>query len=59
MLKNFLFIDESTGENFICQADDLETAEEILELEGFDLITVFFQCQLSDYEAELSGLDVY
>ena len=42
MLKNYLFIDEISGEEFICQAADLKTAEEILELEGFDLLYVGF-----------------
>lgn len=59
MLKNYLFIDEISGEEFICQAADLQTAEEILELEGFDLFHVDFVYELTDYEAENSGLDVY
>jgi hypothetical protein len=59
MLKNYLFIDEISGEEFICQAADLKTAEEILELEGFDLLHIGFVYELTDYEAENSGLDVY
>ena len=59
MLKNFLFIDEISGEEIICQAADLQTAEEILELEGFDLFYVSYVCTMTDYEAEMSGLDVY
>lgn len=59
MLKNYLFIEEKSGEEFICQAADLKTAEEILELEGFDLLTVGYVCELTDEEAEQSGLDVY
>jgi hypothetical protein len=59
MLKNYLFFDETTGEDFICQAVDLKTAEEILELEGFDLLTVGYVRELTDEEAERSGLDVY
>lgn len=59
MLKNYLFIDEISGEEFICQAADLKTAEEILELEGFDLLHIGIVCELTDYEAEMSGLDVY
>lgn len=59
MLENFLFKDEATGEEFICQAADLQTAEEILELEGFDLLEIYFVCRLTDAEAEMSGLDVY
>lgn len=59
MFKNYLFIDEISGEEFICQAYDLQTAEEILELEGFDLFYIGFVYELTDYEAEMSGLDVY
>ena len=59
MLKNYLFVDDISGEEFICQAADLQTAEEILELEGFDLSEIYYICQLTNYEAEKSGLDVY
>lgn len=59
MLKNYLFRETRTDEKFICQAPDHITAEEILELEGFNLMYVNFICVLSDYEAENSGLDVY
>ena len=57
MFKNYLFIDKISGEEFICQAEDLHTAKEILE--GFDLLHINFICELTDYEAENSGLDVY
>ena len=59
MLENFLFKDEITGEEFICQAADLQTAEEILELEGFDLFYISYICTMNGYEVEMSGLDVY
>ena len=59
MSKNYLFIDEISGEEFICQAADLKTAEGILELEGFDLLHVNFVYEMTHYEAENSGLDVY
>ena len=59
MLKNYLFRETRTGEEFICQAPDHKTAEEILEFEGFDLMYVNIICILSDYDAEQSGLDVY
>lgn len=59
MLKNYLFVDEISGEEFICQAADLQTAKEILELEGFDLLHISYVCTMTDYEAEMSGLDVY
>ena len=59
MLKNYLFIDENSSEELICQAVDLQTAKEILELEGFDLLHINCICTLTDYEAEMLGLDVY
>lgn len=59
MLKNYLFRETRTGEEFICQAADLKTAKEILELEGFDLLHIGFVYEMTDYEAENSGLDVY
>lgn len=58
MLKNYLFRIEETGEEIICEADSLAAAEEILE-EYFDLEELYYICELSDYEAEMSGLDVY
>ena len=57
MFKNYLFIDKISGEEFICQAKDLYTDRDILE--GFDLLHINFICELTDYEAENSGLDVY
>ena len=59
MFKNYLFIDGISGEEFICQAEDLYTAEEILDLNGFDLLHIDLICKLTDDEAENSGLDVY
>lgn len=59
MLENFLFKDEITGEEFICQAADLQTAEEILELEGFYLLRIRYIRTMTYYEAAMSGLDVY
>ena len=59
MLKNYLFRETRTGEEFICQAPDYKTAKEILELEGFDLLHIGFVYEMTDYEAENSGLDVY
>ena len=58
MLKNYLFRIEETGEEIICEATSLAAAEEILE-EYFDLEELYYICELSDYEAEMSGLDVY
>jgi hypothetical protein len=58
MLKNYLFRIEETGEEIICEAGSLAAAEEILE-EYFDLEELYYICELSDYEAEMSGLDVY
>lgn len=58
MLRNFLFTDGDSGEEFICQAESLEEAEGILE-DYFIVENLSYVCELSDYEAEMSGLDVY
>ena len=57
MFKHSFSIDKIPGADFICQAKDLYTAKEILE--GFDLLHINPICELIDYEAENSGLDVY
>lgn len=59
MLKNYLFIDKNSGEEFICQAADLKTAEKILELYSLVLYEIDYLYRMTDYEAEMSGLDVY
>lgn len=59
MLKNFLFKFLENNEEFIVEAVDLNTAKEILELEGFDLEKIKFLYKVNDYEKETSGLDIY
>lgn len=55
-MRHFLFIDEYTGEEFIVGADHLMDAKETAK-------TYFVEprciCELSDIEAEMSGLDEY
>ena len=55
-MKHYLFTDQVTGEDFIVGAYDVHEAfDEALEL--FD--DPLFICELTDDEAENSGLDEY
>lgn len=55
-MKNFYFIDNETGEDFIVEADTLRNAIHIAS-------TYFeepqFLREISDYEAEMIGVDTY
>lgn len=65
-MNHYCFMEENTGEEFIVGADTLEEAtamakdiaREIAEYydEEADLT---YQCELTDEEAEMSGLDEY
>ena len=55
-MRNFLFRDEETGEEFFVQEDTLEKAKEIAS----DIFAEpTFISILSDVEAEWAGLDTY
>lgn len=56
MMRNFLFRDEETGEEFFVQEDTLEKAKEIANdiFSEPTFISIF-----SDVEAEWAGLDTY
>lgn len=56
MMRNFLFRDEETGEEFFVQEDTLEKAKEIANdiFSEPTFISIF-----SDVEAECAGLDTY
>ena len=55
--KNYLYYDKETGEEFIVAARTEEERDEILaEYEFTDAKLVDM---LTDYEAEVSGLDTY
>ena len=56
MMRNFLFRDEETGEEFFVQEDTLEKAKEIAS-DVFSEPT--FIAIFSDVEAECAGLDTY
>jgi hypothetical protein len=56
MTKHYLFEDLETGEEFIVGACDLDEAKAIAE-ENFE--EPEFCYQLTEYEAESSGLDEY
>ena len=55
-MKHYLFEDLETGEEFIVGACDLNEAKEIA-IHNFEKPK--FQYQMSDFEAEASGLDEY
>ena len=55
-MKHYLFIDFDTGEEFIVGADN---REEALATAREYFAEPVFQCELSDIEAEVSGLDEY
>lgn len=54
-MKNYLFEDEN-GEEFIVEATTRENAKSIA-LDYFN--EPKFICELSDFEAEMSGIDTY
>lgn len=56
IMRHFLFMDNETGEEFIVGADTLKEAKEIAR-DYFDAPR--FSCELTDDEAEMSGLDEY
>ena len=55
-MKHYLFLDSESGEEFIVGAYDLYEAEEIAA-DNFERPK--FQYQMSEFEAEASGLDEY
>ena len=55
-MKHFLFEDYDTKEEFIVGADTLTEAIEEAKLYFADPIYI---CELSEFEAEASGLDEY
>ena len=55
-MKHYLFEDEVTGEEFIVGEDCLKDAYIEAKL---DFDEPHFICELSDVEAEMSGLDEY
>ena len=56
MTKHYLFEDYDTGEEFIVGADNLNKAMEEAKTYFADPSYI---CELSDLEAEISGLDEY
>lgn len=56
MTKHYLFEDLETGEEFIVGACDLDEAKEIAS-DNFERPK--FKYRMSEFEAEVSGLDEY
>ena len=55
-MKHYLFEDLASGEEFIVGANTVDEAMNIA-LEYFD--EPLYQCMLTEFEAEASGLDEY
>lgn len=55
-MKHYLFEDLETGEEFIVGADTLDEAKDIAK-DNFERPK--FQYRMSEFEAEISGLDEY
>lgn len=55
-MRHFLFVDWESGEEFIVGADTLNEAQGIAK-DYFEAPR--FRCELTDDEAEMSGLDEY
>ena len=55
-MKHYLFIDDESGEEFIVGADCVTSASELAS-EFFN--EPRYLCQLTEMEAEASGLDEY
>lgn len=65
-MKHYYFIENNTGEEFLVGAKTLEEAEIIADDVGVkiansydELADVEFQYEMSEFEAENSGLDEY
>ena len=56
IMKHYLFEDLETGEEFIVGAYDLDEAKEIAA-DNFERSK--FQYKMTEFEAEISGLDEY
>ena len=66
-MKHFYFIENESGEEFIvgadtyCEAEDvaLDVAHDIAMYYNLDDTTIEFQYEMTEEEAEASGLDEY
>lgn len=55
-MRNFYFVDDETGEDFIVEAETLAKARYIA---GDYFNEVHFLREIDDYEAEMLGVDTY
>lgn len=66
-MKHFYFIESESGEEFIVGADSYDEAEDVALDVGHDIAmyynlddtTIKFQYEMTEEEAEASGLDEY
>ena len=59
MSRNFLFMDNDSGEFFLCQAESIEEAYFILVENGFELDELEYVDELDDEAADECGLDTF
>lgn len=59
MSRNFLFMDNDSGELFLCQAESIEEAYFILVENGFELEELEYVDELDDEAADECGLDTF
>lgn len=58
-LKDYLFIDNESGEQFFVECESLNKAYVILEMSGFQSNEVEYLEEYSVEEAEILGYDTY
>lgn len=58
-MKDYLFMDNESGEQFFVECEYLEKAWVILEMSGFEADEVEYLGEYSVAEAEILGYDTY
>lgn len=65
-MKHYYFVENNTGEEFIVGANSLKEAEIIADDVGIDIANNYgeyadieYQYEMTEFEAEASGLDEY
>lgn len=58
-MKDYLFMDNESGEQFFVECEYLEKAWVILEMSGFEADEVEYLGEYEVWEAEILGYDTY
>lgn len=58
-MKDYLFMDNESGEQFFVECEYLEKAWAILEMSGFEVDEVEYLGEYSVAEAEILGYDTF